>query len=107
MSDGLKSHIRTWWPIALGFLATLLVDFIAAKFGFQIEGEIALGITTAVTTAALYSLGRWLETRRWAPARVAGRFILSLGADLGKPSYPDKPDPSVEVLRRSMQHKPL
>lgn len=104
MSDGLKSHIRTWWPIALGFLATLLVDAVAEKFGIRIEGEIAYGITYGVTTAALYSLGRWLETRRWAPARMAGRFILSLGADLGKPSYPPPaPAGSVRPLKR---HEP-
>lgn len=88
MSDGLKSHIRTWWPIALGFLATLLVNFVAAKFGIQIEGEIAYGITAAVTTAVVYSLGRWLETRPWAWARGLGAFILSLGIVDGPPTYP-------------------
>jgi hypothetical protein len=87
MSDGLKSHIRTWWPIALGFLATLLVDFVAAKFGIKIEGEVAYGITAAVTTAALYSLGRWLETQAWAPFRALGAFILSLGLVVEKPTY--------------------
>lgn len=87
MSDGLKSHIRTWWPIALGALATLLVDFVASRFGVQIEGEFAYGVTVAVTTAAVYSLGRWLETRRWAPARALGAFILSLGLVAEKPTY--------------------
>lgn len=101
MTDGLKSHIRTWWPIALGFLATLLVNFVAAKFGFQIEGEIAYGITAAVTTAALYSIGRWLETRPWAFARGLGAFILSLGLVAEKPTYvPPAPAGQIRPLER-------
>jgi hypothetical protein len=101
MSDGLKSHIRTWWPIAIGFLAALLVDTIAQRFGIHIDSEIAFGITAAVTTALLYSLGRWLETRRWAPARALGAFILSLGLVAEKPTYPPTvPAGTVRPLKR-------
>lgn len=87
MSDGLKSHIRTWWPIALGQLATLLVAFLAQRFGVEISGELAYGITAAVTTALVYSLGRWLETRPPGLLRGLGRFILSLGLVADKPVY--------------------
>lgn|SRR5512139_3485770 len=87
MSDGLKSHIRTWWPIALGALATLLVKVVAERFGIEISGEVALTVVTAVTTALVYSLGRFLETRQNGFLRGLGTFILSCGLVPDKPTY--------------------
>lgn len=97
MSDGLKSHIRTWWPIALGQLATMLVTFLATKVGVEISGEVAYALVSAVVTALVYSLGRFLETRKSSFAQGVGKFILSLGLDVGQPVYEPKPP---VVLRR-------
>lgn len=107
MTDTIKAHIRTFWPILLGALAALLVKYAAEKVGVQISSELALVLVTGATAYAIYAIGSWLEHRRWAPARVVGRLLLSVGADLGKPTYPTPPDPSVTVLRRSMQRDPL
>lgn len=87
MSDGLRSHIRTWWPIALGQLTTLLVAFLAAKVGVEVSGEVAYAFVSAAVTALVYSLGRWLETRTQSWARRTGRLILSLGLNVGAPTY--------------------
>lgn len=98
-SDVLRSHIRTWVPIGVGFLATILVDWVARKFGIRIEGELAYSMLYAGTTAAVYSLGRWLETRRWAPARGMGRMLLSLGLNVGQPVYKPTAAPPTPVSR--------
>lgn len=87
MSDGLKSHIRTWWPIALGQVATMLVALLAERFGVEISGEVAYAFTSAVVTALVYSLGRFLETRQNSFLRGVGTFILSLGLVPDKPTY--------------------
>jgi len=92
MSDGLKSHIRTWWPILLGYLSALLVRWVAAKLGMQIDNEVAFALVGAVMSGLVYSFGRWLESRKGANgiaelARSLGRFVLSLGLVLERPTY--------------------
>jgi len=88
MSDGLKSHIRTLWPILLGYLSALLASYVASKLGIQLNGEIAFTLVGAVMSGLVYSLGRFLETRRWSWARRLGAFMLSLGLVPDKPTYP-------------------
>lgn len=104
MSDGLRAHIRTYVPIAIGFLATLLVRFLAEKVGVQINGELAIGLVTAAMTMLVYSAGRWLEKQPNTVLAFVGRFLLSLGADLGQPKYTE---PSVAVKTRTGPPPPL
>lgn len=104
MSDGLKSHIRTYWPIALGYLSTIVVVPLAAKLGLNISGEAAYALTGAVMSLVVYSLGRWLETRDAPMLRGIGRLLLSLGLNVGQPSYeppPVRPSPLASRTRRT------
>lgn len=101
MTDGLKSHIRTLWPILLGQLTTILVAYVASKYGVHVDNAIAYGFVSGAVTSVVYAAGRWLETRRWKPARVVGRAILSLGLVAERPTYvPPAPAGTVRPLPR-------
>jgi len=102
MSDGLKSHLRTYWPVLLGYVSAAVVAAGASKLGLTISGETAYLVTGAVMTAVVYSLGRWLETRDAPVLRGIGRFLLSLGLDVGQPTY-DPPRSTLSAPPRLRQ----
>lgn len=87
MSDRLASYIRTWWPLFLGHAAALLVVFLAAKFGIQIDGALAFEIVGFAASAIVYWVGRQFENADAGWAKALGKFILSLGLTTGQPTY--------------------
>lgn len=102
MSDGLKSLIRTWWPLALGQLTTLLVAGLATRAGIEVPGDAAYAVVSAVVTGLVYAAGRWLESRPAGVLRSLGRFIVSLGLVPSTPTY----SPPATVGERSRQACP-
>lgn len=101
MSDLVRSYIRMAVPAALGVVASYLVIAVARSIGFELDGKVALGIVTALTITVLYGLGRALERSNYALLRGIGRFLLTLGPDLGQPIYvKDDPD-TVRPLAKS------
>lgn len=92
--DQIKSYIRTMWPVVVGYLAGLLVTWVGQKLGVTVDTNVAFGIVTTILVGIVYGAGRWLETRSNAFAQGVGRWLLSLGLDLGTPTYqPPAPEP--------------
>lgn len=87
MTDKAKSAIRTAWPMLLGHLAAWLVAS-AAPLGIEIDSVFAAEALGWALGTLVYLAGRFLERRDWPVNRAAGRFLLSLGFDLGQPLYP-------------------
>lgn len=100
MSDLLRSYIRTAVPVVLGALASVLVAAALRWLGYDLDPGVALGLVTAATIVVVYGLGRALEKSQYALFRGIGRFLLTLGADIGQPVYvkPD-PEPTPSTLR--------
>lgn len=88
MHDKLRSYIRTIVPVALGHVAAVLVAWLATHAGVSVEAGLAYEVLAIACSAAVYVTGRRLETSDAAWLRGIGRFLLSLGADLGQPVYP-------------------
>lgn len=89
VSDVAVSMIRTWAPMAAGFILT----FVATRWGLVLSesASAAAGAgAAALCSAAYYALARWLETRRgdsWFAviARPAGKWLL--GGVVRQPVY--------------------
>jgi uncharacterized membrane protein HdeD (DUF308 family) len=80
-SDFVLSMIRTWVPVAAGFIVAWL-----ANYGFQVDSTALAVVLMGVATGGYYIVARFLE-QIW-PA--LGRILISLGV-VGKPEYPDRP----------------
>lgn len=105
MSDLVRSYVRMAVPAALGIVASWLVVAIARSIGFELDGKIALGIVTAVTITVIYALGRMLERSPYALLRGIGRFLLTLGPDIGQPVYVKADPDAVRPLAKSPSWK--
>jgi hypothetical protein len=92
VTDKARSYVRTLWPVLLGHLAAWIVVK-TTPFGFHVDTAQTVTIIGFVLAALVYGLGRELERtagsgRAAAGARWVGRFLLSLGLDVGQPLYP-------------------
>ncbi|MEV7268394.1 hypothetical protein AB0N38_33045 [Micromonospora aurantiaca] len=92
MSDRLAAYLRTYWPLLLGHLAAVLTAWLAARAGIRVDQAWVYEALALGLSAAVYAAGRWLEDRDGdgtlaVAARLAGRWILALGLDTGKPVY--------------------
>jgi hypothetical protein len=91
LNNAAKSYLRTLWPVALGWTATV-ITLTAGKVGLPISEGLALGAAGYILTAAPYVLARLLERvkgERWHHrlSRWAARWVLSVGMDTGQPVY--------------------
>ncbi|GGN96209.1 hypothetical protein GCM10010112_87260 [Actinoplanes lobatus] len=99
ITDRLAARLRTLWPMVVGHLAALalihgapVLNAVESATGYRptaTEITLALGLTLGYL---VYETGRALEqvTGDGGPARfarVAGRFLLSLGVPTGRPAY--------------------
>lgn len=85
--DQLKAFIRTMWPVIVGGLTGLLVTWIGDKIGIEVDSNVVMVAVTTVLVGIIYGLGRWLEKRDNAFLAGLGRWLVSLGMDLGQPTY--------------------
>jgi hypothetical protein len=97
-SDSIRAYVRTLVPVAIGVAASFLVAWLAKTAGVTVDGNMATWFVTAATVALVYAAGRWLEKRHNPVLAFLGRFLLSLGADLGQPTYTE---PSAAVKTRT------
>lgn len=95
MSDKWASYIRTWWPLFLGHVAALLVTWVAARFGVEIDGALAFEAVGFAASAIVYWLGRKLENSGNSILAAVGRFILSLGLVPAQPTYAPPAEPAI------------
>lgn len=96
MSDRLAAYVRTYWPLLLGHLAALLTAWIATRLGVTIDDALVYEALALGLSAAVYAAGRVLEdvagdSTPARAARLAGRWLLSLGLDTGQPVYGHPP----------------
>jgi hypothetical protein len=89
MTDKARSYVRTLWPVLLGHVAAWLADRLGV---LGMDSATAVLLVGSVATALVYVLGRELERvkrtgRLGDVARWSGRFLLSLGLDVGQPIY--------------------
>jgi hypothetical protein len=92
MTDKARSYVRTLWPVLLGHLAAWAVVQLA-PFGVEVNSAQVVTVLGFVLAGLVYVAGRELERvsgsgRIATGARWAGRFLLSLGLDIGQPLYP-------------------
>lgn len=90
--DQLKAFVRTIWPAIVAQIAALIVTYLGDKMGIEVNSNAVFGVVTVVLLAAIYGAGRWLEKRDNAYAAGLGRWLVSLGMDLGQPTYVKQPD---------------
>lgn len=102
MSDYLKSIVRTAVPAVLGSLAVLLVAVLARWIGYDLDPSVALGLVTAATITLVFAVGRGLERSSVPLLAWIGRFLLTLGPDIGQPRYRQVIDVAPEVLAEIM-----
>ena len=105
MSDRLAAYVRTYYPLALGHVAALIVAWVGARFGLTVDSLLVYEILAVGLTGLVYAvgaeLGRVDGDGRWPRvARAVGRWLLSLGLDTGAPTYglpPAKTETEYEV----------
>lgn len=85
--DSLKAMIRTVWPGIVAWIAAQIVTALSARAGVDVDGTAVGAVVFAVLLAVIYGAGRWLEARDNAIAAGLGRWLVSLGMDLGQPTY--------------------
>ena len=86
-TDQIAGRIRTWWPIFLGHIAAVLVSYVLTKTGIHVDSAVAFEVLGFLLGGAVYELGRWLEKQPSPAFQRVGRFVLSLGLDVGAPTY--------------------
>lgn len=92
VSDRFAAYVRTYWPLLLGHLAAVLTAWLATRAGVRVDEAWVYELLALGLSAAVYAAGRWLEDRPGdgaaaQAARLAGRWLLALGLDTGKPTY--------------------
>lgn len=99
LSDYLKSVFRTAVP---AFFGALLMSLMAKYLGYDLDPGIALAIGAAATIASVAAVGRALERSSIPLLAFVGRFLLTLGPDLGQPIYvkPEIEPTSGTTMRR-------
>lgn len=85
--DSVRALIRTVWPGFVAYLAAQIVAVLGNKIGIDIDRGAVGVVVFAVLLAAIYGAGRWLEQRDNAVAAALGRWLVSVGMDLGQPVY--------------------
>lgn len=94
--DQLKAFVRTVWPGIVAQVAALIVTYLSDKVGIEVDSKLVFAVVAVLLLAAVYGLGRWLEQQPNAYAAGVGRWLVSLGMDLGQPTYV-KPDTTVRL----------
>lgn len=89
--DSLKAMIRTVWPAVVAWIAAQIVTVLADKAGVSVDGTAVAAVVFAALLAAIYGAGRALEKSSVPAVAWLGRLLVSLGMDLGQPTYV-KPD---------------
>ena len=93
MPDQVTSWIRTVWPGVVAYVTALLVTWIGQHVGITVNTNVVFGLVSLALLGIVYGFGRWLEGRSSPAAQRLGRGLLSLGLDLGQPTYkPPTPD---------------
>lgn len=80
LNDTIVAYIRTYVPIGVG----LALTWLATELGVVIDASASAAVTglaVAVSSAAWYALGRWLERYRGL------RWMLGVPR---KPTYPSR-----------------
>lgn len=89
--DFFTAWLRTVWPGFVATVAALVVTFLADRVGVTIDSQVVFGAVAVILLAVIYAAGRWLEGRSDPMLQAAGRWLVSMGRDLGQPTYA-KPD---------------
>jgi hypothetical protein len=91
MSDQLAARIRTVWPLVLGHVAAVIVAWVFAKTGVQLDGVVVLELLSFVASWLIWEAGTWLQVQANPVLQGAGRWLVAAGQDIGKPTYPELP----------------
>lgn len=87
IGDRLKAMIRTVWPAVVATLAALVATQLGEHLGIKVDSVQVFGLVSLVLLAVIYGLGGWLERQTSPPLRTVGRWLISVGMDLGTPAY--------------------
>lgn len=92
MTDKAKAYLRTLWPLLIGHVAAWIVIG-SGLLHVPVDPALAAELAGFLLGGFVYVAGYELERVKGAgwlarSARAVGRFLISLGVDVGRPTYP-------------------